>query len=226
MPKARAGGAATREPYERVQTTAGELRCTKPGERLIMSRHRVALVIRESVARVTHVERPHDGVALDFREDRGGGDAGGLGVPFDDGLLRDVDFLQPLRIDQQVLRRQSKPPDCTLHSLDACPIDIDRVDLLDLDERHRPTLRLFLDLLREFFASCGVEFFRVVDSDYPRARFQDHGASGDRPGERAHSGLIHACHGMMACFPQRGLEAEHLAEALPFRPMFEAAFID
>ncbi len=70
-----------------------------------MNRHRVALVIRESVAGVTDVERPHYGVALDFRENGGGGDAGGLGVAFDDGLLRDVDVLQPLRIDQQVLRR-------------------------------------------------------------------------------------------------------------------------
>lgn len=40
-----------------------------------MSRHRVTLVIRESVAGVS--------------------------------LLRDVDFLQPLRIDKQVLRPQS-----------------------------------------------------------------------------------------------------------------------
>jgi hypothetical protein len=71
-----------------------------------MSRHRVALVIRESVAGVTLVECPHSGVALDFREDGGGRNAGGLGVTFNDGLLRDVDFLQPLRIDQQVLRRQ------------------------------------------------------------------------------------------------------------------------
>jgi hypothetical protein len=80
--------------------------CTKPGERLIMSRHRVALVIRESVAGVTLVEGPHDRVALDFRQDGGGRNAGGLGVAFNDSLLRDVDFLQPLRIDQQVLRRQ------------------------------------------------------------------------------------------------------------------------
>jgi CheY-like chemotaxis protein len=34
--------------------------CTKPGERLIMSRHRVALVICEAVAGVTLLERPHD----------------------------------------------------------------------------------------------------------------------------------------------------------------------
>ncbi|MCP1754097.1 hypothetical protein ABIF29_009324 [Bradyrhizobium elkanii] len=110
--------------------------------------------------------------------------------------------------------------------MDACPIDVDRVDLLDLDERHAPTLCLFLDLLREFFARRGFKFFRVVDSDYPRAGFQNHGASGDWPRERAHSGLVHACHAMMAAFPERGLEAQHLAEALPFGPIFEAASID
>ena len=76
------------------------------------------------------------------------------------------------------------------------------------------------------FASRGVEFLRVVDPDYPRAGFQDHGASGDWPGERAHSGLVHACHGMMAACPERGLEAEHLAEALPFRPIFGAPLVD
>lgn len=70
----------------------------------MMSRHRVTLVIRESVAGLTHVQRPHDTVALDFREDGGSRDAGGLGVALNDGLLRDVDFLQPLRIDQQLLR--------------------------------------------------------------------------------------------------------------------------
>jgi hypothetical protein len=31
---------------------------------------------------------------------------------------------------------------------------------------------------------------------------------------------------MMAAFPERGFEAEHLAEPLPFGPIFEAAFID
>ncbi|MEY9985606.1 hypothetical protein ABH995_004943 [Bradyrhizobium yuanmingense] len=183
-------------------------------------------MIREAIAGVSQIQRPHDGVALDFREDGGGRDAGGLGVAFDDGLLRNIDFLQPLRIDQQVLRRQSQPPDRTLHSLDTRPIDIDRVDLLDLDERHTPTLSLFLDLFREFFASRGVEFFRVVNPDYSRAGFQDHRTCGDRPGERAHSSLIHACHGMMACFPERGLEAEHLAEALPFGPIVESPLID
>lgn len=71
-----------------------------------MSRHRVALVIREAVAGVAHVERPHDGVALDFGEDGGGRNAGGLGVTFNDGLLRDVDLLQPLCINEQALRRQ------------------------------------------------------------------------------------------------------------------------
>jgi hypothetical protein len=34
-----------------------------------MSWHRVALVIREAVAGVTHVESSHYGVALDFRKD-------------------------------------------------------------------------------------------------------------------------------------------------------------
>src|SRR3954452_679 len=125
-----------------------------------------------------------------------------------------------------MLRRRSQPPDRTLHGLDARPIDVDRVDLLDLYERHTPTLCLCLDLLREFFASRGVEFFRVVNSDYPRAGFQDHSASGDRPGERAHSSLVHACDGMMAACPERGLEAEHLAEALPFGPIFETPLID
>lgn len=38
----------------------------------------------------------HIGCAFDCCEDEGSGDAGGLGIPFNDGLLRDVDFLQPL----------------------------------------------------------------------------------------------------------------------------------
>src|SRR3954469_3912042 len=76
------------------------------------------------------------------------------------------------------------------------------------------------------FASGGVEFFRVVDPDYPRAGLQDHGASGDWPGERAHSGLVHACHGMKAALPEGGFQAEHLAEALPFGPVFETPFVD
>ena len=50
--------------------------CAKPDERLIMSRHRVALVIRKEVTGVAQVERPHCRVALDFREDGGGGDTG------------------------------------------------------------------------------------------------------------------------------------------------------
>jgi hypothetical protein len=50
-------------------------------------------MIREAVAGVTNVESPHDRIALDFRQDGGGRNAGGLGVAFNDGLLRDVDFL-------------------------------------------------------------------------------------------------------------------------------------
>lgn len=226
MPTATAAGAATRELLaHRTERSPVSCACAKLGERFIVSRNRVALVIRESVAGVTHVEGPHDGVALYFREDRGGGDAGGLGVAFDDGLLRNVDFLQPLRIDQQLLRRQSKPADRMLHSLDARPINIDRVDLLDLGKRHTPTLSLFLYLLREFFAGCRVEFFRVVDPDYARARFQDHGTGGDRTGEDSfrprprlprHNGR----------FPRVRSRSGASCGALPFGPVFEAAFLD
>src|SRR5581483_3072170 len=103
---------------------------------------------------------------------------------------------------------------------------VDRVDLLHLDKSYTPTLGLFLDRLCEFFASRGVELFGVVDSDYPGAGLQDHGGSGDRPGERAHSGLVHARHGMMPALPERRLETEHFAKALPFGPVFETPFID
>ena len=117
-------------------------------------------------------------------------------------------------------------PDRTLHGLDARPVDIDRVDRLDLHERHTPTYSLRLDLLRGFFASRSVELFRVIDPDDACAGFQDHCASGYWPRKRAHSGLFHACHGALAAFPERGLEAEHLAEALPSGPIFEAPLID
>jgi hypothetical protein len=66
---------------------------------------RIALVVGEAVSRVKRVKRAHHGVALDLREDGRRGDAGGLGVAFYDRLLRDVDFLQSLGVDQQVLRR-------------------------------------------------------------------------------------------------------------------------
>ncbi|MET4717252.1 hypothetical protein ABIF63_001358 [Bradyrhizobium japonicum] len=191
-----------------------------------MSLHRVSLVIREAVAGVMRVEHPHHRVALDLRKDGGGSDAGGFGVAFDDRLLRDVNFLQLLRVDQQMLRRLTQSLDRTLHRLDARPIDVDRVNLFDLDERDTPTLGLFLDLLREFFASRGVKPFRVINSDYPRAGFKNHGGSGDRPGERAHAGLVHACHRTMAAFPERRLEAKHFAKALSFGPVFEASSID
>ena len=135
-----------------------------------MSGHRVTLVIRETVTGMALVERPHGHVALDFREDGGGRDAGGLGVALDDGLLRDIDLLQPLRVDQQVLGRQRESPDRPLHGLDARPINVDRVDLLDLHERHTPTLCLCLDLLRELLAGRSVEFLRVVDPDYPSGK--------------------------------------------------------
>jgi hypothetical protein len=105
-------------------------------------------MIREAVAGVPDVESPHDCVALDFRQDRRSSDAGGFGVAFDDGLLGEVDIFQPLRVDQQVLRRQFQSPDCTLHGLDARPIDVNPVDLLDLHERHTPTFCLYSELER------------------------------------------------------------------------------
>ncbi|MEY9418023.1 hypothetical protein ABIF69_004465 [Bradyrhizobium japonicum] len=72
-----------------------------------MSWHRVALMIRETVAGVTHVESTHNGVTLDFPEDGGRSDAGGFGVALNYGLLGEVDFLQSLCVDQKVLRHQT-----------------------------------------------------------------------------------------------------------------------
>lgn len=46
--------------------------CAKPGERLIVSLHRVALVIGEAVAGMTRIEHPHSCVALDFSKDGSG----------------------------------------------------------------------------------------------------------------------------------------------------------
>src|SRR6202161_2347323 len=71
-----------------------------------------------------------------------------------------------------------------------------------------------------------IEFFRVVDADDSRSRLQDHGGGGDRPGERAHTGLVHTCHGMAPATPKRRLEAKHLAEALSFGPVFGASLVN
>ena len=107
-----------------------------------------------------------------------------------------------------------------------CPIDVDRINLLDFDECHIPTCSLLFDLLRKFLTGRSVELFRIVDTDYPRAGLQDHGGSRDRPGERAHSGLVHARNGMVTALPERRLEAKHFAEALSLRPVFEAPLVD
>jgi hypothetical protein len=61
--------------------------CAKPGERLVVRVRRVALVIGEAIAGMTNVEQAHHLIALDFRKDGSGGDAGGFGVAFDDRLL-------------------------------------------------------------------------------------------------------------------------------------------
>lgn len=83
--------------------------CAKPGKRLIVRLHRVALVLGEAIAGMTRVEYPHHRIALDFRKDGSGCDAGRFGVAFDDRLLGDGYLLQPLRVDQQMLRRRTQP---------------------------------------------------------------------------------------------------------------------
>jgi hypothetical protein len=133
--------------------------CAEAIERRIMLLHRITLVVREAVAGMTRVEHPHHCVSLDFREDRSGCDAGGFGVAFYDCLLRDVDLLQPLGIDQQMLRRRRQTLYRTLHRPDARPIDVDRVDLLDLDELDTPTRGLFLDFRSQFLAGRRIDFF-------------------------------------------------------------------
>jgi hypothetical protein len=86
------------------------------------------------------------------------------------------------------------------------------------------TLQLSAFSLISLASSSRAAASSFLESSIPTIRvagFQDHGGSGERPSERAHSGLVHACHGMMAAFPERRLEAEHFAKALPFGPVFK-----
>jgi hypothetical protein len=109
-------------------------------------------MVGETIAGMTRVEHAHHRVTLDFRENRGGGYAGGFGVAFDDRLLWNNYLLQTLRVDQQILRRGSESSDRPLHRPDARPVNVDRVDLLDFDECNIPIRSFFLDLFCKFLS--------------------------------------------------------------------------
>jgi hypothetical protein len=66
-------------------------------------------VISEAIAGMTHVECSHHHIAGDLRENRGGSDAGGFSVTLNDRLLRYRYLFQAFRVDQEMLRSQSKP---------------------------------------------------------------------------------------------------------------------
>ena len=124
-----------------------------------MRAHGITLVIGESVAGMTRVERPHQRIARDLRQNGSCRDAGGFGVALDNRLLRDRYLFQTFRVDQEMLRRNSQPFHSPPHRKDAGPVDVDGVDLFDLDKRDGPGHRLFLDLNRESLPRTRIQLF-------------------------------------------------------------------
>ena len=66
-------------------------------------------MIGEAVAGMTRVERSHQRIARDLRENGGGRDTGGFGVALDNRLLRDRYLFQTFRVDQEMLRYDLTP---------------------------------------------------------------------------------------------------------------------
>jgi len=107
-------------------------------------------------------------------------------VALDDTGLLDRNLAQGARVDQQMLRGDAQGFDGSTHGRDACPVDVDLVDLSGLDEGDRPGVGLALDQLRKLHAQLRPHLFGVVDAGGSPVGLQHHRRRRHWPCERAH----------------------------------------
>jgi len=95
-------------------------------------------VVGEAVTGMPRVERSHQPIARDLRQNGSSRDTGRFRVALDNRLLRDRYLFQEFRVDQEMLRDYCQAFNSPPHCENARPVDVDRVDLLDFDKRDIP----------------------------------------------------------------------------------------
>src|SRR5260221_10802610 len=108
------------------------------GQRVEVSAHRVALVAREAVTRKPNVELHHARITRGLRQDGGRGDGQTSLVALENAFLRNGEVVDLPAVDENVLGWRRQSLDGATHRQDPGPVDVHAIDLVRLDERHRP----------------------------------------------------------------------------------------
>ena len=166
----------------------------------------VAFVLREAVLRIELIEFEHAAVAIDFRENRGGGNGNGARVTMNESLLFDgkIEFDG---VEQQEIGKGTKLGDGRDHGLAACLIDVPRVDAAGVDFSDGPAERVLADAFGQFDATFSRQLFRIVEADDAAFRIQDDGGGEDGTEERAATCFVESSDALPAVLSRDALVA-------------------
>ena len=98
----------------------------------------VALVLAEAIFRKTGAEVPHNRVARHLRDHTRGRDAVAEPISTHEGGLLDGERFHGQTVDQHVLHEHTERSHGATHRLVRGAEDIDAIDFLGLENRHRP----------------------------------------------------------------------------------------
>ncbi len=159
----------------------------------------VADVRDEAVVREERIEPPHEAVAGDLGDDRGGRDRGALLVSVDDCRVVGRGRPEPEAVDETRLGRRRQLPEHGAEPGQVAAMQAGAVDLAVRDHTDGYYLRAGDHRPEELLAPLGCELLRVVqecertDSMVAQLRVVEQDARDDeRAGERAPAGLVSA----------------------------------
>ena len=174
-----------------------------------MQRSAIAFVLGKSVGRIARFHFDHEAVARDLGDHAGRRDAEAESVAADEGGLRNGEGEYRQAVDQGVIRRDGQRGERAAHRFVRGSQDIEPVDFLGIDDRHRPADFTVAGKFREQpFAGSLRQFFGVVEFLVMKTVRQNHGGRDHRSGEWAASGFIDPRHAQPALLTQRAFVIE------------------
>ncbi len=144
----------------------------------------VTLILTEAILRVKLIEFEHAAVAINFGEDRCGGNGNGPRIAVNDRLLFDGK-VELYGVEQQVIGKGTQLGNGGDHRLTAGLINVPGIDAAGVDFSDGPGESVFADPFGEPDAAFWREFFRVVKAHNAAFGVQDDGCREDGTEERA-----------------------------------------
>ena len=195
-----------------------------------MSLRPVAFVFFECISRINFRVFYHHPVSCNLGYNRCGCNGQHLGIPFYDGLLRQIQFLDLDCVKQQIIQRIFTGISKLLFQIADRPAhgqfgrlqNIDLIDHLMVCHTDAPGDRVFFDFDEKLLPSLFRKFLGIVYSQYTKFLRKHHSRRNHRTGQRSSAHLVDPGDAPVALLMQFFLRHFHFNEPLLlfFKPFF------